>query len=63
LGFPITATLELETDMGFTAPVTLSATVKVGETFDATSRQIDKHDVDIKHEGDEADIPKNEEVS
>lgn len=63
LGFPVTATLELETDMGFTAPVVLSTTVHVGESFDATSRQIDKHDVDIKHEGDEADIPKTEEVS
>jgi len=61
LGFPVTATLELETDMGFSAPVTLSATVSVGETFDATTRQLDKRDVDIKHEGDEADIPSTTE--
>ena len=61
LGFPITATLELETDMSFAAPVALSTTVQIGETFDATRRQIDKRDVDIKHEGDEEDIPKNEE--
>lgn len=63
LGFPITATVELETDMGFEAPVTLSTTVSIGETFDATNRQIDKDDVDIKHEGDVEDIPTNEEVT
>lgn len=63
LGFPVTATLELETDMGFSAPVVLSAAVGVGQSFDPTSRQIDKHDVDIKHEGEEADIPSTEEVS
>jgi len=63
LGFPVTATVELETDMGFTAPVTLSTTVSIGESFDARNRQIDKNDVDIKHEGDEADIPQSEETS
>ena len=63
LGFPVTATLELETDMGFEAPVVLSATVQVGQTLDATSRQLSTNDVDIKHEGDEADIPKNAEES
>lgn len=57
LGFPVTATIELETDMGFSAPVTLSTTVSFGESFDPASRQIDKRDVDVKHEGDEADIP------
>jgi hypothetical protein len=63
LGFPVTATLELDTDMGFEAPVTLSATIGVGQSLDPKSRQLDVHDVDIKYEGDEADIPKNEEES
>jgi hypothetical protein len=63
LGFPVTATLELETDMGFVAPITLSATVRIGESFDPQGRQLDKIDVDIKHEGDEENIPKNEEES
>jgi hypothetical protein len=47
--------------MGFTAPVVLSSTVSVGESFHPESRQLDKLDVEIKHEGDEADIPKSEE--
>lgn len=63
LGFPVTATVELETDMGFSAPVTLSTTVTFGETFDATTGKLDKRDVDVKHEGDEADIPTGEETS
>jgi len=63
LGFPVTATVELDTDLGFSAPVVLSATVSVGETLDARERRYDKHDIDIKHEGDEADIPKHEETS
>jgi hypothetical protein len=57
----MTATLELETDMGFSAPVTLSAGVSVGESFDPTTRQLDKYDIEIKHEGAEEDIPKPEE--
>lgn len=63
LGFPVTVTVELETDMGFSAPVVLSADVAVGESFDPTSRQLDKKDVEIKHEGDKADIPSTEEVT
>lgn len=61
LGFPVTATVELETDMGFSAPVVLSAGVAVGESFDPTTRQLDKDDIVIKHEGAEEDIPKPEE--
>jgi hypothetical protein len=49
--------------MGFVAPITLSATVRIGESFDPQGRQLDKIDVDIKHEGDEENIPKNEEES
>jgi hypothetical protein len=41
----------------------LSTTVSFGETFDATTRKLDKRDVDVKHEGDEADIPTGEETS
>jgi hypothetical protein len=41
----------------------LSATVRIGESFDPQGRQLDKIDVDIKHEGDEENIPKNEEES
>jgi hypothetical protein len=63
LGFPVTATVELDTDMGFTAPVVLSASVRVGQSADPQSGTLDKNDVDIKHEGDEADIPKGEETS
>jgi hypothetical protein len=43
--------------MGFSAPVVLSASVGVGESFEPTTRQLDKKDVEIKHKGDEADIP------
>ncbi len=62
LGFPVTATVELETDMGFSAPVVLSSTVAVGESLDPRTRELDTIDVEIKHEGDESDIPKSEET-
>lgn len=62
LGFPITATVELETDMGFSAPVVLSSTVAVGESLDPRTRELDTIDVEIKREGDESDIPKSEET-
>lgn len=61
LGFPLTATVELDTEMGFEAPLVLSATVQVGDSLTPKSRELNRVDIEIKHEGEEKDIPKNED--
>lgn len=61
LGFPLTATLELDTEMGFEAPLVLDATVRVGQANTPRNRELDKLDVELKHKGEEKDIPQNDD--
>jgi hypothetical protein len=49
LGFTIRATLELELDMSFEAPLVLEGTIRIGQSDDPRSRELQAVDLELKH--------------
>jgi hypothetical protein len=49
LGFTIRATLELELDMAFEAPLVLEGTIRIGQSEDPRTRELQAVDFEVKH--------------
>jgi len=49
LGFTVTATLELDTEIGFEAPLVLEGIFRVGQTASAPDEELSAIDVEIRH--------------
>jgi hypothetical protein len=49
LGFTVRATLELDIDVSLEAPLVLEGTIRVGQSDDPASRELQAVDVEIKH--------------
>jgi hypothetical protein len=49
LGFTVRATLELELDMSMEAPLVLEGTVRIGQSDDPRTRELQTVDLELKH--------------
>lgn len=49
LGFTVTITVEMDTDVGFDSPLVLEGTFMVGQASDPIQRELTTKDVEIKH--------------
>ena len=49
LGFTVTATIELDTEIGFEAPLVLEGIVRVGQTTSPSDEELSVLDVEIRH--------------
>jgi hypothetical protein len=56
LGFSVVFTVELDTEIGFEAPLVLEATIKVGQAEEPLDEEITALDVELRHKGKLEDL-------